>query len=620
MQDFSWKQGVHSSVCDLYVQPLFPQKGELISVGIQIPLSEEIEEVRLVSFQLGREKQYGMQASGKGRKQRYSISLPVRDDTVFWYFLIVARDRAYSYSLAGVKASVPPLRECFSLKTGLTPVSWVAGSTCYQVFPDRFRKGDASVGAKEGEYAFDGGRVSVHAFDETPLEFAQGRCLDFFNGDLKGVQDAIPHFKRLGVNVIYLNPIGASMTTHRYDCIDFFHVDEKLGGDKAFEQLCNELHNAGMKVVVDISINHTGTAHPWYLKAGKERDSEEASFYYFNEDGTVACWQDVPTLPQLNYRSNTLREQIYRSKESVMRTFLRPPYLQDGWRLDVSSEVGRRGDDQLCEEIWREVRTAVKQENSQAYLVGEDWVDSTPFLQGDMWDATMNYLGSSRPMRSWMGETDRYLTNGWGQQPKPTRAYTGREFAQALESHLVSVPAQMLGMQMNLINSHDTPRLYNNTELFDWGLYAGLVKLLYILPGMPNIYYGEEIALAGPYGSTERARYPMQWDEEAWNHAFFSLYTELGKLRSTYASVVANGAYHIIHADEESLAFARFDDEKAIVCVLSHSDQALDIQLPNELLLINSIEYVLGGEVVAEEKTLRVHVEPKHSSLFVGKR
>lgn len=620
MQDFSWKQGVHSSVSDLYVQPLFPQKGESISVGIQIPLSEEIVEVRLVSFQLGREKQYGMQARREGRKQRYAISLPVRDDVMYWYFQIVAHDRAYSYSLAGVKASVPPLRECFSLKTGLTPVSWVAGSTCYQIFPDRFRKGDASVGAKEGEYAFDGGRVSVHTFDETPLEFAQGRCLDFFNGDLKGVQDAIPHFKRLGVNVIYLNPIGASKTTHRYDCTDFFHVDEKLGGDKAFEQLCNALHDAGMKVVVDISINHTGTAHPWYVKAVEDRDSEEASFYYFNEDGTVACWQDVPTLPQLNYRSNTLREKIYRSKESVMRSFLRPPYHQDGWRLDVSSEVGRRGEDQLCEEIWREVRKAVKEEKSEAYLVGEDWVDSTPFLQGDMWDATMNYLGSSRPMRSWMGETDRYLTNGWGQQPKPTRAFTGREFAQALESHLTSMPAQMLGMQMNLINSHDTPRLYNNTELFDWDLYAGLVKLLYILPGMPNIYYGEEIALAGPYGSTERARYPMQWDESSWNSSFFSLYTELGAMRNLHAETLAHGAYTFVHADAQSLAFARFDQDKAIVCVLSRSDADLKLTLSNDLLLINHVSYVLGGEVSCKSDTVCVHVGPRGSSIFVGSR
>jgi len=616
MQDKTWKQGIHSSVSAPYVKPLFPSKGETVRVEMQVPLSDEILEVRLVSFQLGREKQYLMQAY----KQRYAAEVTLRDDTMYWYFLIVAQDRAYSYSLAGFKASVPPLRECFSLKAGIVPVSWVAGSTCYQVFPDRFRKGDPSCGAKEGEYSFDGGTVSVHAFDEKPLDFAQGRCLDFFNGDLKGVEDAIPHFKRLGVNVIYLNPIGASMTTHRYDCIDFFHIDEKLGGDKAFAQLCDALHEAGIKVIVDISINHTGTEHPWYKKAKKDHTCEEASYYFFNEDGTVACWQDVPTLPQLNYRSSTLRDQIYRSENSVMRSFLREPYLQDGWRLDVSSEVGRRGDDQLCEEIWREVRAAVKQENSQAYLVGEDWVDATPFLQGDMWDATMNYLGSSRPMRSWMGETDRYLTDGWGHQPKSTRPFTGIEFAQALEAHLTSMPAQMLGMQMNLIDSHDTTRLHNNTELFEWDLYAGIIKLLYVLPGMPNIYYGDEIGLAGPYGSTEQARYPIQWDEQTWNQNFFSLYSQLGNLRTTYASVLANGAYKIIHADEESLAFARFDDEKALVCVLSRSEQALTIQLPNDLLLLNSIEYVLGGEVCADSESLRVHLQPRSSSLFVGIR
>lgn len=620
MEANAWKTGVDSSVCSLYVKPLFPKQGELMTLSIQVPGTDQILKVRLVSFQLGREKQIILKKVQEKPYALYEGTMRVMDEVVFWYFFLEAKDRTYSFSTAGLKASVPPLRECFSLRANLEEVSWVGHSTCYQIFPDRFRKGNKQGGVKEGEYCFDGAAATVHSFDEIPLEYEKGRCLDFFNGDLQGIEDAISYFKELGIDTLYLNPIGRARTTHRYDCIDFFHVDEHIGGDEAFAKLCEALHAQNMRIIIDISINHTGIDHPWHKKAKEESESEEASFYYFNEDGTVACWQNVPTLPQLNYTSQTLRNLMYLSPDSVMRSFLKPPYLQDGWRLDVSSEVGRRGKDQLCEEIWREVRKAVKEENPQAYLVGEDWVDSTPFLQGDMWDATMNYLGSSRPMRSWMGETDRYLTDGWGHQPAKTRAYSGTEFAEALQSQLTSMPGQMLSMQMNLINSHDTPRLYNNTELFNWPLYQGMVRLLYLLPGMPNIYYGEEIALRGPYGTVERARYPMQWDESKWNHDFYDLYAQLGLLRKTYGSTLKNGSWAIIASDETSLSFARYDQTYALVCVLSRYETSRSVVLPNQMLCLSSIVQKEGGQVSLELDEIQVQLGPFESCLFVATR
>ena len=613
----SWKSGVDSSVSFVYVQPLFPKKGEPVKLSIQTGITDQVKEVRLVSFQLGREKHIILSKVKETPFAIYEGTIKVMDELMYWYFLIDAVDRAYSYSAAGLKASVPPLRECFSLRADLQEVSWVGSATCYQIFPDRFRKGNDTIGRKEGEYSFDGGMVSVHTFDESPLEYEQGRCLDFFNGDLQGIEDSIDHFKKLGIDTLYLNPIGRARTTHRYDCTDFFHVDEHLGGDMAFAHLCNTLHEHGMKIIIDISINHTGIEHPWYQKAESEPDSTEAGFYYFNDDHSVACWQDVPTLPQLNYTSQSLRDLMYRSPDSVMRSFLKAPYLQDGWRLDVSSEVGRRGNDQLCEEIWREVRKAVKQENPQAYLVGEDWVDSTPFLAGDMWDATMNYLGSSRPMRSWMGETDRYMTNGWGHQPPKTRPFSGFEFAQALQSHLTSVPGQMLGMQMNLINSHDTPRLYNNKTLFNWPMYRGLIRLMYLLPGMPNIYYGEEIALQGPYGSVERARYPMQWDQTQWNQDFFALYTELGALRKTYASTLKHGSWALLASDDTSLVFARYDNTLALICVLSRCETPRIVSFSNQMLCIRAL---VEGKATIGTDAVQVDLEPYESTLIIAKR
>ncbi len=124
---------------------------------------------------------------------------------------------------------------------------------------------------------------------------------------MQGIEDSIEYFKRFGVDTLYVNPIGRALTTHRYDCIDFFHVDEHLGGNEAFAKLCESLHANGMKIIVDISINHTGSEHPWYKKAQLDSSSKEAGYYYFNDDRSAVCWQGVPTLVQLNYTNEELR-------------------------------------------------------------------------------------------------------------------------------------------------------------------------------------------------------------------------------------------------------------------------------------------------------------------------
>jgi len=542
------------------------------------------------------------------------------DEKLFWYFVLFSSDRSYYYSRKGITASPPSLYDSFYLMPDIVPVSWVGSSTCYQIFPDRFKEGDSAIGATDGQYSFDGGTVQTREFSEKPLPFEEGRCLDFFNGDLKGIEASISHFKALGVNVLYLNPIGVSRTTHRYDCCDFFHVDEKLGGDEAFLSLTKKLHEEGIRIVVDISLNHTGTEHPWLKRAQEDRESEEASFYYFNDDGTVACWEDVPTLPQLNYTSKKLRELLYKGEDSVLTKFLKEPYLQDGWRLDVAPVLGRRGEDQLCEEVWREVRDAVKAENDQAYLVGEDWVDASPFLQGDMWDGTMNYFGSSRPLRSWMGETDRFISEGWGHNPQPTRAYTGVELAQALESQLASLPSQMHPMQMNLLDSHDTTRLHATPNQFDFAIYSGCVMLMYLLPGMPNLYYGDEIGLDGPYGSVEDSRYPMQWDNATWDMRFYELYASLGDLRKRYEKMLQASSHTILACDEHSLVFARYDRETAVLCVLNKNEESSTLRIPNTMLGVTEVLGEKKGDISAKGDTLTIQLAGKENCIVECRR
>ena len=605
-----WRQSVDSSVTPTYVNPLYPKTGETVTISIQVGSDSEVFSVSLFPFHHGNEhpQPCSKEEHSQGQRLVYSTTLQMPDEPLRWYFVLFASDRVYYYSLKGITASPPSLYDSFSLKPDIVPVSWVGSSTCYQIFPDRFRIGDTSVGATDGQYSFDGATVQTMTFNEKPLPFEKGKCLDFFNGDLKGIEDAIPHFKALGVNVLYLNPIGVSRTTHRYDCCDFFGIDEKLGGDEAFASLTKKLHEEGIRIVVDISLNHTGAEHPWLKTAQEDRNSEEASFYYFNDDGSVACWENVPTLPQLNFKSEKLRELLYQGEHSALVKFLKEPFLQDGWRLDVAPVLGRRGEDQLCEGVWREVRNAVKAQNDQAYLVGEDWADAAPFLQGDMWDGTMNYFGSSRPLRSWMGETDRFVSEGWGHNPKPTRAYTGLELAQALESQLSSLPSQMHPMQMNLLDSHDTTRFHTTPNDFDFDIYSGCVSLMYLLPGMPSLYYGDEVGLAGPYGSVEDSRYPMQWDSNAWDMRFYELYSAMGDLRKRYGKLLQTSSHKIVYADEFSLVFARYDKETAILCVLNKNKKPSLLRIPNSMLQVTEFLGELSGNVSAEEDIITLEL------------
>ncbi len=608
-----WKRSVDSSVSQTYIQPLYPKTGEPVRISMQVGSDSGINAVAFFPFHHGNEHPQGCTKGQQGERLVYSTSIPMPDEPLYWYFVLFGRERAYYYSQKGVTASPPSLYDSFCLKPDIVPVSWVGSSTCYQVFPDRFKQGDPHVGAKDGQYSFDGASVKTMDFSEEPLPFDQGKCLDFFNGDLKGIEDAIWHFKALGVDVLYLNPIGVSRTTHRYDCTDFFHIDEKLGGDEAFLSLTTKLHQEGIRIVVDISLNHTGIEHPWLVRAQKDRQSEEASFYYFNEDGSLICWQDVPTLPQLNYNSDKLRDLIYRGKDSALIKFLKKPFLQDGWRLDVASVLGRRGEDQLCEEVWREVRIAVKTENDQTYLVGEHWADASPFLQGDMWDGAMNYFGSSRALRSWMGETDRFLTDGWGHCPQPTRGYTGVELAQALESQLASLPFQMHPMQMNLLDSHDTTRFHATPNGFDFSIYSGCVMLMYLLPGMPTIYYGDEIGLAGPYGSVEDARYPMQWDNKKWDLRFYRLYASLGALRKRYQKMLQGSSHKIVYADEQSMVFARYDATRALLCIVNKNEGRSCLHVPNHMLQVTESLGEKRFDCDTKAGYITVHLEEKEN-------
>ncbi|MBK5201500.1 MAG: glycoside hydrolase family 13 protein [Spirochaetaceae bacterium] len=605
---------IESKVSGDYVSPLYPKTGE--DVKISIRTTGSVSSVTLFITVNGEENRIACQIKNDFGS---AITQLKNGSSSLYYFSLIIDNRYYYYSNIGLTAYVPAYRAYFEITPDIMPASWISSANCYQIFPDRFKNGNPAIDVKDGQYQFDGGIVKHMNFTDKPLSFEEGKCLDFFGGDFQGIIDSIDYFKTLNINTLYLNPIGVSFTTHRYDCCDFFHIDPKLGGDDKFIDMVNALHDNGIKIIVDISINHTGTNHPWFIKANEDSNNKETSYYYIDKDGRVAFWEDVPTLPQLNYSNKELCNIIYNNKDSVLRKFLNPPFNQDGWRLDVANVVGRRGSDQLTHEIWRDVRKAVKEEKSDAYLVGECWNDANPYLQGDEWDASMNYIGCGRPIRRWMGERDRFNLDGWGQNPTADIPFTGSEMKGAIKSQLDDMKGQMRYFQMNLVDSHDTPRLHNNNLIMDIDIYNGAMMLMYLLPGMPSLYYGDEIGLDGKLNCVENWRYPMEWDSSKWNMNLFNNFKALGKLRLDYSNILATGTYGFLDTDDNMMSFTRSMKNNTLLLVLNRGKKR-DIKLNRDFMVGNTITTLLGyGSAYLEGNSIICNLEKNKSLILLLK-
>ncbi len=596
--------------------------GETIEIRLRVLKHAPVEQVLLRDIRDGISRKQAMHLAHSGEVfVIYAVTFTVDSPRVQYSFELKTDKGYLFYTRRRVSRFHQTEDADFVILADMDNPDWVPGAVFYQIFPDRFRRGAdyQQHAVTNGEYTFDGHSTLALQWGEIPPEFAEGHCLDFFNGDLDGVTEAISYLQDLGVTAIYLNPIFSARTNHRYDCIDYFSVDPHLGGDAAFIRLLAALHREGMHCIVDVSINHTGMEHPWFRTAVAADDSKEAAFYYRNNEASgFVYWMDISTLPQLNYASSELRRIIWEGRDSLVRRYLDPPYSMDGWRFDVANEVGRCGRDQFCHEIWQGVRKAVKSTAPKAYIIGEHWEDHIDYLLGDQWDGAMNYFGSGRLLRSWMGEEDRFLNEAWGHSPRQGEKITGTELAEAITNHLSRIPNQFVYREFNLIDSHDTPRLHNNREIFNWEIYRGVVMFLFMLPGAVSYFYGDEVGIAGHIHSVEGSRYAMPWEPEGQDERFLELYRKMGRLKQS-EEALASGGWKFLYHDESTCVISRFYRERCFVMILNRSPEVRFIEIPIHPIGLTACKELFSGERgIVDHGCLKVKLPIFRSKLFGG--
>jgi len=435
---------------------------------------------------------------------------------------------------------------------------WVRDAVFYQIFPDRFAKSDR-IPKPSG----------LERWESDPTAYG------YKGGDLLGVVEHLDYLQELGVTALYFNPIFQSACNHRYHTHDYFQVDPLLGGNDAFAEMLDACHQCGIRVVLDGVLNHASRGFFQFNDALENgRSSPWLDWFTFHDfplnayDHSIppgySAWVGLHALPKFNTDNPQVREYLMHVGEHWLRQGI------DGWRLDVPFEIETPG-------FWQEFRQRCRAINPDCYLVGEVWRDSRRWLQGDQFDATMNYLFAEAAL-AFCGR-DRVRKDLQEERSyDPWPGIDGVTYAAKIEHLLGLYDWNVQLAQLNLLGSHDTARAL--TLLGDDRRSLELATLLlFTFPGAPSVYYGDEIGLDGGLPD-QWARKSFPWaQQERWDAALHAHYQRLIALRRSFPAL-RTGTYRTLAATAHSYAFARTDGAETVTVVLNTSDDGdrLDLQ------------------------------------------
>jgi glycosidase len=381
---------------------------------------------------------------------------------------------------------------------------WANQTIWYQIFPERFYSGDPTLSPAITEDWNTG----------TP------KAKNFFGGDLRGIINKLPYLHDLGVTGIYMTPVFHSPSNHKYDTQDYFSVDPHFGDTLTLRELVKKAHALGIKVILDGVFNHIGTSHPfWRDVLKKQEKSRYKDYFHIHNFPVLEKYENretlnydtfafVPGMPKWNTENPKARKYLI----DVALHWIKECDI-DGWRLDVSDEVSFS--------FWQAMRETVNAEKPGFYLLGEIWHDPSKWLNGGYFDAVMNYP---------LGHLLRDLFF--------TRKITPQTFTQKLFSRLGKISDIHSRMQFNLMDSHDTVRVLTQAN-GDKTALKNAFMFLFLIRGVPCIYYGTEIGLEG--NGDPGSRGPMLWEESKQDRELHGFFKELIEFRKKHNDTIQNG-------------------------------------------------------------------------------
>lgn len=594
----SWLKSLFSALTSDFIEPTQPQLGDELCIRLRVARGAPIAQIQLRFAPEGSARYRRLSLSHSDAQfDHYQYRLKLQWPRLCWRFLILTETgELYHYNAQGLSNAVPVDQFDFRLNAGTTLLPWVMGSVFYQIFPDRFANGSPELNHQAGTVTRSGETIEVKTWQQSP-----SGGFDFFNGDLEGIRQQRAHLSRLGINALYLTPVFTAPSNHKYDVEDYYQIDPHFGTNQSFAELRADLAADGIRLIIDGVFNHTGWSHRWFNRfehypldgAYNRADSPYASFYLFKEHPTsYVGWFDFDSLPKLNYRSQALRDAVYRDPDSVIQHWLAEPYQLAGWRFDVANMQARCFEYQANLEVWREVRAAVKPRFPDAYLLGEHFYDGSDLIQGDALDGIMNYPGFHFPIYQWLSRRFDFSADGnW--QEFGYANFRSQDFVQQLTDYLAQIPWHNALMNYNFLNCHDRPRLIT---LLQGNREQERTAILFLFSyvGVPALYYGDETGLEG--GRDPDCRRPMPWDESSWTPGIFDYYQRLIQLRRQ-SPALQQGALCWLEIADDRVVFSRFlGEEHWLVVLCRQQPQPLELDLSPLGLTDGNWESVLDAE------------------------
>jgi glycosidase len=472
----------------------------------------------------------------------YQYELCSKDFRIGYYFELINKEETLYYSEVGVgKAFNDDLAYCYFFQYPyLNAVDvhqmpeWTREAVFYQIFVERFFNGDRENSPPD-----------LCDWEEEP------KSRSFYGGDLRGIIDKLDYLSDLGVNGIYLTPIFASPSNHKYNITDYFEIDPYFGDKDTFKELVDNAHTRGIRIVLDAVFNHSGDQFPPFLDViEKGIHSKYYDWFHLHENyiskdplnyETFAYFAPMPKL-------NTANPEVKKYLFDCVRYWTRE-FGVDGWRLDVSDEIDHH--------FWREFRIVLKEMNNEAIIIGENWHNALPWLMGDQFDSVMNYPVTKLCLD--------YFAH---------RQIDAIYFQQQLGGYLMRYPNQVNEVMLNLLDSHDTERFLYSCEGQKKGLMAA-ASFLFAYPGIPCTYYGTEIGMTGNYDPG--CRRGFDWREENWDSELYGLYKKLIRIRKAEAAL----KYGDISFDSTHNLFVMkrsYQNERIIILInLSEEEQSYEV-------------------------------------------
>ena len=557
----------------------------------------------------------------------YACDLQLGTEKETYYFEIQSGFLKGYYDTRGLVTEVNEYYN-FVILPGFRTPDWAKGAVMYQIYVDRFCKGDPSNDVLTNEYCYINEHVQ-HVDDWYRCPAAMD-VREFYGGDLQGVLDKMDYLEDLGIEAIYFNPLFVSPSNHKYDSQDYDYIDPHIGrivedtgellengqkenrfatryinrvtnranleaSNELFIKVVEEAHKRGIRVIMDGVFNHCGSFNKWM---DRERIYENAEGYapgayvsadspyrnYFDFKNQNAWpynasydgWWGHDTLPKLNYEgSGELMDYVLH----IARKWVSPPFNADGWRLDVAADLGHS--QSFNHQFWQEFRKAVKEANPEAVILAEHYGNTREWLQGNEWDTVMNYDAFMEPVTWFLTGMEKHSDDYRGDLLGNTGSFWG-----AMKHHSASFSMPSWQTAMNELSNHDHSRFLTRTnhcvgrtdskgpQAAEIGVNKAVFREAVVMQmtwmGAPTIYYGDEAGLCGFTDPDSRRTYP--WGRE--DQEMIRFHKEIIRIHKENREL-RTGSLKYVDCDYNFLAYGRFNREGQCLILINNNDHPI---------------------------------------------